>query len=214
MKAFTEHLFENSIGETNLRDATSLSRLPSRYGDLIRGGYKHILNIPSKKLFDVSGKEFDMLNPTILNFLQSRGRNISLTNSLYKSNTYSNFKEQVICSMTGQLLKNNRKILNEIFGKKDVINPHIKSMSSGTKNVVRYTIEKGVDTFKKIIPKMKYGKYYTGVLGTKIFKGGSHSDQIVPWLLTVGAILLKKINNTMYKKTSKRGRKLVNPYKN
>ena len=76
---------------------------------LIKGGYNKVnLKISNKKsykpLYDISGKEYNSL----IQQLQKGGSN---NISLYKSNTYSNMKDQVICSITGQILDNNKKLL-------------------------------------------------------------------------------------------------------
>jgi hypothetical protein len=186
---------------------------------LIKGGYSKInIKIPNKKsykqLYDISGKEYNSL----IQQLQKGGSN---NISLYKSNTYSNMKDQVICSITGQILDNNKKLLSNIFGlptNNKLINEHSKSMSDGTKTIVRKIVNESVKTFKSLVPKLEIkdeikGGNYEGYLGTELFKGGSNIDKIVPWLLTLGAILLKGIDHEIYKKTSSRGKKSVNPLK-
>ena len=181
-----------------------------------------------KPYFPTSGNEFDYM-------CQQGGvrGGIGLNNDgnhiTLKSKTLLMVKQGVIYSITASVIdsigENTANVMGMSGKHKNNIKEHMKKhMHNHTYNVVKEMVNNGTTALSGVIPsndreiefvpiRMSNGEQrggnFIGTLGTLMFPGGNSIDNIVPWLLTLGSVLFKRIEKDIYKISSTLGKKKI-----
>ena len=181
-----------------------------------------------KPYFPTSGNEFDYMcqQGGIRGGigLNNDGNHITL-----KSKTLLMVKRGVIYSITASVIdsigENTASVMGMRGKHKDNIKEHMKKhMHNHTYNVVKEMVNNGTTALSGVIPsndreiefvpiRMSNGEQrggnFIGTLGTLMFPGGNSINNIVPWLLTLGSVLFKRIEKDIYKISSTLGKKKI-----
>ena len=138
----------------------------------------------------------------------------------FGSKTLSMMKDGVVYSMTASVLDSAGNDTADAMGmtgpmKRRVKNHLSKHMHDHARAIVRKNVDQGVEKLSDAIPhsknmrlivvpqtagarKAKKGGNLLGTLGTILFPAGTAVDNVVPWLLTIGALMGKRIETDLY----------------
>jgi hypothetical protein len=164
-----------------------------------------------KPLFKTDGYEYDSLTKSSENKKEE-----------IISKTVSMMKNGVIYSITKTIVDNIGKNTADVMGltgynKNKIINHMRQHMHNDAHKIVKKLINDGVITFSKVIPsnerhityiplnKEQKGGSFVGTLGTLLFPSDNLITNIVPWFLTLGTILSKRIEKDIYSISSTLG---------
>ena len=212
---FRRMIEESELEEQNGGDGyyTAVEKLPIAGRPVIRG-YKSCC----QPYFRTDGQEFDHLCQ-----MGGMGNHVSLN-----SKTLLMVKNGVIYSITASVIDSIGENTAKMMGMKGVhkkqIKDHMKQhMHNHTYNVVKEMVTNGSNALSGVIPQndfmfslvpvrthfSQHGGNYIGTLGTLLFPSGNPAGNIVPWLLTLGSVLFKRIERDIYKISHKLGKKKV-----
>ena len=164
-----------------------------------------------KPLFKTDGYEYDSLTKSSENKKEE-----------IISKTVSMMKNGVIYSITKTIVDTIGKNTADVMGltgynKNKIINHMRQHMHNDAHKIVQKLINDGVITFSKVIPsnerhityiplnKEQKGGSFVGTLGTLLFPSDNLITNIVPWFLTLGTILSKRIEKDIYSISSTLG---------
>ena len=164
-----------------------------------------------KPLFKTDGYEYDSLTKSSENKKEE-----------IISKTVSMMKNGVIYSITKTIVDTIGKNTADVMGltgynKNKIINHMRQHMHNDAHKIVQKLINDGVITFSKVIPsnerhityiplnKEQKGGSFVGTLGTLLFPSDNLITNIVPWFLTLGTILSKRIEKDIYSISSTSG---------
>jgi len=200
---------------------TAVEQIPIAGRPVIQG-YKSCC----KPYFKTSGNEFDNMCQ-IGGALNDAGNHIAL-----RSKTLLMVKNGVIYSITASVIDSIGENTADVMGMKgkerEKIKEHMKKhMHNHTHNIVKEMINNGTPALSSVIPsndsqiafipvrmggkskRCQSGGNFIGTLGTLLFPAGNTMENIVPWLLTLGSVLFKRIEKDVYNVSKKIGRKKV-----
>ena len=197
---------------------TAVEQLPIAGRPVIQG-YKSCF----KPYFKTSGDEFDYMCKIGGKF-NDNGNHIAL-----KSKTLLMVKNGVIYSITASIIDSIGENTADVMGVKGIDREKIKNhmkrhMHNHTYKVVKEIINNGTPKLSSVIPSndsqidfipsqfnrdMQKGGNFIGTLGTLLFPAGNTISNIMPWFLTLGSVLFKRIEKDVYKVSKTIGKKKV-----